>query len=47
MTQFDINRKNLYEDLLGLGYFKDEDGTINFPFEDFCESMADEDTVRT
>ena len=29
MTKFDINRKNLYEDLLGLGYFKDEDGTIN------------------
>ena len=29
MTKFDINRKNLYEDLLGLGYFKDEGLDIN------------------
>ena len=47
MTKFDINRKNLYEDLLGLGYFKDEDGTINFSFEDFNASMSEPDVART
>ena len=47
MTIFDINRKNLYEDLLGVGYFKDEDGTINFPYEDFNDSMSDSEVVRT
>ena len=47
MTKFDINRKNLYDDLLSLGYFKDDDGTINFPFEDFNSSLSDPEVART
>ncbi len=47
MTKFELNRRNMYEDLLGLGYFKDEDGTIIFPFEEFDAAMADPDTVST
>lgn len=46
MNKYETNRNNLYEDLLNMGYFRDEDGTINFSLEDFCESMSDEESVR-
>ena len=38
MTQIESNRKNLYDNLLSDGYFRDETGEINFSFEDFCET---------
>ena len=41
MTQIESNRKNLYDNLLSDGYFRDETGEINFTFEDFCESLND------
>lgn len=47
MTEIQQNRKNLYDNLLGDGYFKDEDGTINFLFEDFDESLNDNENLVT
>lgn len=46
MNKYETNRNNLYDDLLNMGYFRDEDGNINFSLEDFCESMSDEESVR-
>lgn len=46
MNKYDVNRKNLYDDLINMGYFRDEDGSINFSLEDFCEGMSDEESVR-
>ena len=28
MNKYDVNRKNLYDDLINMGYFRDEDGSI-------------------
>lgn len=47
MTELQQNRKNLYDNLLNDGYFKDEDGSINFLFEDFDESLNDTDNLVT
>ena len=45
MTELQQNRKTLYDNLLGDGYFKDEDGNINFQFEDFDESLNDNENI--
>ena len=47
MTKFDKNAIDLYQDLIGAGYFRDDDGSINFAIEDFMESIKDEEIVRT
>ncbi len=47
MTDIQQNRKTLYDNLLNDGYFKDEDGHINYPFEDFDKSLDDNDTIVT
>lgn len=47
MTKFDKNAKDLYQDLISAGYFKDDDGSINFSIDDFMESIKDEEVVRT
>lgn len=47
MTIFDIKRSDLYNDLIRAGYFQDENGDINFSFDDFANSIADEEVART
>ena len=32
MTELQQNRRTLYDNLLNDGYFRDENGNINFPF---------------
>ncbi|MBR4898272.1 MAG: amino acid adenylation domain-containing protein [Prevotella sp.] len=45
MTQIESNRRNLYDNLLSDGYFRDETGEINFSFEDFCETLNDPENI--
>jgi aryl carrier-like protein len=47
MSRVKENRKALYEKLISLNYFKDDDGTINFSFEDFDEKLNEEETLTT
>jgi len=47
MTELLQNRKTFYDNLLDDGYFKDEDGSINFSFEEFDESLNDNDNIVT
>lgn len=45
MTTIESNRRNLYDNLLSDGYFRDETGEINFSYEDFCETLNDLDNI--
>ena len=47
MTELQQNRRTLYDNLLNDGYFKDEDGNINFPYEEFDESLDDNENIVT
>ena len=47
MTEIQQNRRTLYDNLLNDGYFKDENGEINFPFEEFDESLDDNENIVT
>lgn len=47
MTDIQQNRKTLYDNLLNDGYFRDDAGNINYSFEDFDESLNDNDTIVT
>ena len=47
MTEIQQNRKTLYDNLLSDGYFKDEDGTINYPYEEFDASLDDNENIVT
>jgi amino acid adenylation domain-containing protein/non-ribosomal peptide synthase protein (TIGR01720 family) len=47
MTEFQENRKTLYDNLLNDGYFRDEDGNINYPYEDFDESLNENENIIT
>lgn len=45
MNYLDKNRKALYEKLISLGYFKEEDGTVNLGYEDFAANLNDEEMI--
>ena len=47
MTELQQNRRTLYDNLLNDGYFRDENGNINFPFEEFDESLDDNENIVT
>lgn len=47
MSEITENRQNLYNNLIEDGYFRDEEGKINFSFEDFCSSLDDGENVGT
>ena len=47
MNDIDNNRRNLYDNLIGDGYFRGDDGEINYSFDEFCESLEDIDSVKT
>lgn len=47
MSEITENRQNLYNNLIDDGYFRGEDGEINFSFEDFCSSLDDKENVET
>ena len=47
MTEIQENRQNLYKNLISDGYFRDENGEINFSFEDFNEGLNDIDNAKT
>lgn len=46
MSEIDKNRNVLYENLINDGYFRGDDGEINYTFGDFCDSLNDEETVK-
>ena len=46
LTRFDIARKNLYEDLLDAGFFRDDDGTVNYEYQDFSSMLDSEENIR-
>ena len=45
MNYLDKSRKALYEKLISLGYFKEEDGTVNLGYEDFAANLNDEELI--
>lgn len=45
MNYLDKSRKALYEKLISLGYFKEEDGTVNLGYEDFAANLNDEEMI--
>lgn len=45
LQEYIDNRKNLYDNLLGDGYFRGEDGEINFSFEEFSEGLDNRDNA--
>ena len=47
MTEIQQNRRTLYDNLLSDGYFRDEDGNINYPYEEFYESLDDNENIVT
>src|SRR5574344_876215 len=47
MNAIDNNRRKLYDNLIGDGYFRGDDGEINYSFDEFCESLEDIDSVKT
>lgn len=47
MTEIQENRQNLYKNLVSDGYFRDENGEINFSFDDFNEGLNDIDNAKT
>ena len=47
MSEFTENRQNLYNNLIDDGYFRSDDGEINFSFEDFSNALDDQENVET
>lgn len=46
MSEILENRQNLYDNLIADGYFRGDDGEVNFSFEDFCEGLNDQENAR-
>lgn len=46
MSEIQSNRQNLYDNLISDGYFRGDDGEINFSFDDFSEALADQENAR-
>ena len=46
MSEILENRQNLYNNLIADGYFRGDDGEVNFSFEDFCEALNDQENAR-
>lgn len=45
MNNLEKSRKVLYEKLISLGYFKEDDGTVNLGYEDFAANLDDEEMI--
>ena len=39
------NRQNLYNNLIADGYFRGDDGEVNFSFEEFCDALNDQENA--
>lgn len=46
ISEINNNRSVLYENLINDGYFRGDDGEINYSYEDFCDSLNDKETVK-
>ena len=46
LKEYNENRHNLYENLLADGYFRGDDGEINFSFDDFNENLDDIENAK-